>query len=358
MRFLPLRTTSAAAIVLALGLTALPAQAATGYKASGTRAAVWQGTQLKSGHIPGFTPGNPDWGLTIDTGFMLAADGTQPSVLATVEKVVAGHVLAYAVYQGDTASGAMAKSLVASEVFGDDPQSFGGLNVRKRVLKLVAPASAGFEQGRLRDTGKTDYSNVFGQAYGAIGLARSGSVPQAVVDYLLKQRCTAGYFHVFETVGKTCDQTGDGSDTDATALALQALVAAKADGATVDAAVISRTADWLVSAQKADGSFGGGSTTPASNANSTGLAAEALFATGRTTAVHKAAAWVASVQITAKNAGSGPAKPDIGAIAYDAATLKDGLANGLGGNRSQWWRSTPQAFFALNPVPLGTLTAP
>jgi hypothetical protein len=48
----------------------------------------------------------------------------------------------------------------------------------------------------------------------------------------------------------------------------------------------------------------------------------------------------------------------VGGIALNADTLADAIANGLGDNRPQWWRSTPQAYFALHPVPLGELTAP
>lgn len=360
-------TVAALALALAVGVTALPAQAAStdaasgtsvDYRARGTLAAQWQATQLRNGRMPGFSPGNPDWGLTIDVAFMLAADGTQPAVVREVRHAISRHVLDYAVYQGDTASGAMAKALLVSEVLNADPTDFGGLNLRKRVLKLVAPASAGFEAGRLRDTGKTDYSNVFGQSYGTIGLARSGSVPQRVVDYLLKQRCAEGYFRLFETVGETCDQTGSDPDVDATSLALQALIVAKADGATVRHRLIVDTTSWLISVQGADGSYSEDATGDAPSSNSTGVAANALVAAGHNSPRLKAAAWVASVQLTKAKAGNGPAKPDIGAIALNPAALADGIAHGLGDNRSQWWRVTPQAFFALVPAPLGTLTAP
>lgn len=335
-----------------------PEPAAVNYRARGTLAAQWQASQLRNGRMPGFSPGNPDWGLTIDVAFMLAADGTQPAVVRQVRHAVSRHVLDYAVYKGDTASGAMAKALLVSEVLKGDPTDFGGLNLRKRVLKLVAPTGAGFEAGRLRDTGKTDYSNVFGQSYGTIGLARSGSVPEDVIDYLLKQRCAEGYFRLFEIAGETCDESGSDPDVDATALALQALIVAKADGATVSHRLIVDTTDWLISVQGADGSYSEDATGDAPSSNSTGVAANALAAAGHNSPRLKAAAWVAGLQLTKANAGNGPAKPDIGAIALDPAALADGIAHGLGDNRSQWWRVTPQAFFALVPAPLGTLLAP
>ena len=362
---------SVVTLAVGLGLAALPANATTSSAPAGALprgrqrrprvtpgATVWQASQLQHGHIPGFAPGSPDWGLTIDTAFMLAADGSQPTVLAQVKKAVARHILDYAVFKGATSSGAMSKVLLVASVLRADPASFGGIDVRKRELKLVAPPSAGFEAGRLRDTGKTDFSNVFGQSYGTIGLARSGGVPQSVVDYLVKQHCTQGYFRLAEKVGKTCDQSNSAPDVDATALALEALVAAQADGATVTHGLIASTASWLVSVQNSDGSFAEDASMNNPDANTTGLAGVALAAAGRKSAQREAATWIASLQITRANAGHGPARPDVGAIAFDPRTLADGLANGLGDNRPQWWRSTPQAFFALVPIPLGTLTAP
>jgi hypothetical protein len=348
-----------------LALATLPAQAAppgvqpqTNYAARGHLAAQWQASQLVNGHLPGFAPGSPDWGLTIDTAFMLAADGGHATVLARVKKAIARHLLDYAVYQGDTSSGAMAKALLAAEVLKADPTHFGGLNLRKRVLKLVAPRSAGFEAGRLRDTGATDYSNVFGQSYGTIGLARSGSVPQDVVGYLLKQRCSPGYFRLFMTTGETCNQSGSTPDVDATALALQALIAAKHDGASVGRRVIRGTTSWLISVQSPNGSYSEDATDSAPSSNSTGLAANALVAAGHVSPRLKAAAWVASMQLTKAKVAGGPAKTDIGAIAFDPAALAHAIAHGLGDARSQWWRVAPQASFALIPAPLGTLTVP
>ncbi len=361
------RRLSSAALSLALSaglaLTALPAHAssaqpATNFKAKGHLAALWQASQLRHGRMPGFSPGYPDWGLTIDTAFMLAAEGTQRTALARVESAVSHHVLDYAVYRGDTSSGAMAKALLVSEVLNADPTHFGGLNLRRRVLKLVAPPSAGFEAGRLRDTGKTDYSNVFGQSYGTLGLVRSGRVPQDVVDYLLKQRCADGYFRLYITAGETCDQSGSDPDVDATALALQALIAAKAGGATVTHQTILGTTSWLISVQSADGSYSEDASDRAPSSNSTGLAANALIATGHVSPRLKAAAYVFDMELTGPKVGQGPARKDIGAIAFDRAALKDAIAHGLGDSRPQWWRVAPQACFALVPAPLGTLTAP
>ena len=121
---------------------------------------------------------------------------------------------------------------------------------------------------------------------------------------------------------------------------------------------IKGSASWLISVQSANGSYSEDASDSAPSSNSTGLAANALVAAGHSAPRLKAAQWIASMQLTRAKAGDGPAKPDVGAIAFDPAALADAIEHGLGDGRSQWWRVSPQAGFALKPAPLGTLTAP
>jgi hypothetical protein len=346
--------------LLTTGLPTLQAQAATEtYRTKATHAARWQSGQLTHGSIYNSTFGFTDWGLTIDTGFAMAADGTTPVRLGRLRTALANHVRDYTTFGGDTFAGPTAKLLLATKVLRAAPRNFGGVNVRAQLLRLMAPASAGFEHGRFRDTGSQDFSNVIGQSYAVIGLARTGGVPVPAVSYLIKQRCSAGYFALAPTVGKTCNQAGGTPDVDATAIALQAMIAARAQGVQFPDWLIGRTGTWLASAQKRNGSFGGGTGTAAPNSNSTGLAAQALFAVGRNQARLRAASFVAKLQITAARAAAGPARSDIGAIAYNRAAFNAAISGGITDTtRDQWRRSTPQAFFALHPVPLTRLLAP
>ncbi len=88
--------------------------------ARATAAAHWQASQLKTGRI--HTSGFDDWGLTIDSAFAMAADGTQPRRLHRVTNAIERNYFAhYAVYQGDVSAGAMAKSLLAARVLGRSP---------------------------------------------------------------------------------------------------------------------------------------------------------------------------------------------------------------------------------------------
>lgn len=344
----------------ALLVSALPAQAAETYRTKAANAAHWQASQLqKNGTIYNSTYGFTDWGLTIDTAFALAADGSRPARLDRVKQAIANNVLTYMTFGSDTFANSTGKALVAAKVLRGNPRDFGGVNVRHRLLRLMAPAAAGFEYGRFRDTGSTDYSNVIGQSYGVIGLARTGGVPGPAVSYLLKQRCTGGYFLLAPTAGETCNQAGSTPDVDATALALQAMLTARAHGVNIARWRINGTTSWLVSAQRSNGSFGGGTATSRPNTNSTGLAAQALKAADRSKPALLAAGYVARLQITAKRAAGGLARTDVGAIAYNYQAFKAGLTDGItDSTRDQWRRATPQAIFALLPIPLTTLVAP
>jgi hypothetical protein len=326
-------------------------------RAAATSAAHWQASQLVKNRI--HSSGFVDWGLTIDSAFAIAADGTQPRRLRhlgnTIERNYYAH---YAVYHGDTFAGAMSKSLLAAKVLRRGVRNFGGHDVRAQVLHLVAGRHAGFESGRVRDTSATDYSNTLSQSYAVLGLARTGGVPQRAVGYLLKQQCSGGYFRTFETAGKSCNRVSGTPDADATSLAIQALVAARRSHAHVAHHAIARAARWLASRQRANGGFGGGGVTSAENANSTGLAAQALVATHRLAAVRRAARYVARLQITRVRAGHGPARRDIGAIAYNRPALRAALRSGVtSSTRDQFRRSTAQAVYAFVPVPFSRLRA-
>ena len=323
------------------------------YQHRAALAARWQANQLTRGRIHNGQFDFDDWGLTVDTGLMLAADGTHPAQLTRLTRAVRNHYTDYTGTGATKYAGAVAKTLVFVKVTRHNSRTFGGVDVRAQLMNRIA------KSGRLSDKGAADSSNAISQSYGVIGLSRTGGVPQRVVDYLLKQRCAAGYFRLQEVPRTTCRRSTDAPDVDATALAVQALLSARRHGATVPRKAITGTAAWLVSAQRRNGSFGGGSSTGKSNSNSTGLAANALAATGHRAARMRAADWVAKLQITRAKASGGPARTDIGAVAYRPPALRKALENGIGvKKRDQFRRATPQAYFALAPAPLNDLLAP
>ena len=251
-------------------------------------------------------------------------------------------------------AGATAKTLVAAVVAGRDTAHFGGYDLRAEVLGLMQGPD-GPRPGRFSDqrTG-SDTSNTVSQSLAVIGLARTGSVPVPAVTFLGRQQCPAGWFRMYADDGRTCSDGmgGDSSpDVDGTAMAVQAMLAARADGVPGLGSHIRRALDWLVAKQVDDGSFAGGQYTRSPNANSTGLAAQALAAGGRAGAVADATAWLRSVQLHGAAAEGTRAARELGAVGYDRRAYDGALSRGIAGyQRDQWRRSTAQAVLGLAPV--------
>ena len=328
------------------------------------KAADWLADELERNRMHGSYGGfnYTDWGLTVDTLFALSAEGSKTRRVNKIARVLSNHVEDYTGGGTERYAGASAKLLLAAKVARKNVRNFGGYNLRARVLNRVAGPSAGFEHGRLRDRSDFgDYTNTISQSFGVLGLARTGDAPQSTVDFLLKQRCNAGWFRLNQEPDQRCRGKQDDPDVDVTAYAIQALVAARKDGAALPNGVIRETASWLVSAQHDNGSFGGGQSTRGANTNSTGLAVQALTATDRERAAAKAASWVADLQLTRRRTAGTPARDEVGAIAYNRAAYREALEEGIpadDGARDQWRRATTQGIFAFAPKPLSSLRVP
>jgi hypothetical protein len=218
--------------------------------------------------------------------------------------------------------------------------------------------------GRVRDLNNTfGDTNVIGQAFAAQGFDTAGSpLTNSVTEFLLDQQCTAGYFRLNMAAAAApvqgcvdADATGSAPDTDATALAVLAL-RGQSDDTDVQAALVKATG-WLEDTQNADGSFGGGTSTEAANANSTGLAGWALGERGLTAPAAKAAVWVRSRQAAVAAPCTSKVAP--GAIAYDNAALAAGFASGItAATQDQWRRASAQALPVLQWAPAGGAIKP
>ncbi|MFI7211360.1 cell wall anchor protein [Micromonospora maritima] len=360
-------TLGAVATTTLVAIAALPPTVGAAPADDARAAASWLAGQFTDGSLPG-PFGGPDWGLTIDGLVALSATGVDDSTRRAATAQVAAHVRAYNSYddwgiEGFTDGGATAKLLYAASAAGADPTDFGGYDLRAETLSLLAGADAGTQRGRVTsrttaDSGP-DVGNTFDQSFAVLGLARSGDVPQDAVDFLVRQQCVAGGFRLYPDTADgpspSCDAQPDATlDVDSTAMAVQALLAAADDGAAGAGDAARRGADWLAAQQRADGSFGGSGPTTGANANSTGLAGQALAAAGDDAGATRAARALAGWQLTAANGGK--ATGDAGAIAYDAAGLATAVAGGIGENeRDQWRRATAQALLGLAQVPLGRI---
>ncbi|MFE6610469.1 prenyltransferase/squalene oxidase repeat-containing protein [Amycolatopsis sp. NPDC057786] len=313
----------AVAMVCGIALVAAPAAAAATHNKADA-AAGWLARQMTDGERFEADFGGqkfPDQGLTIDAIFAFAAAGVSDTnagkAIAWLAKpeITSGYV-----GSGTEAyAGAHAKLLLAAQVRGKNPASFGGVDLKAGLLSLLTPS------GRFSDRSEYgDYSNALSQSLALLALDRTGDVPAPAVTFLAGTQCPDGGFPL--NFGEaTCT-----SDVDATATVVQAL---RATGDPVNAG---EGTAWLVTKQHPNGGFGFGTDAP--NANSTGLAAQAL-------AGHRPAAVKAREFLRSLQTGCAGAEADRGAIAYDAT----------GPNPSTAPRATAQAILGLARVPLSDL---
>lgn len=277
-------------------------------------AAVYVAGHLKEGdHVEGKF--GADLGQTSDVALGLAATGGQPATLAKVLTYLDTHGAAYV--HGDPSSGektgahyagSTGKLAFVARATGKNPASFGGLDLISELRALMG------KDGRFRDNSKFgDFSNPLGQSFDILALKRGApeGAPKVSVDYLLTAQCTDGGFsEAYPKAGATCS-----SSPDATGLALQALVA------TGNGCPAVKALAWLTAQQLADGAFGSkaveASKPATDNVNSTAYAALGLVAGGQSTA--KVVSYLTSAQDPdgglAINPGSGSKKSDIYATA-------------------------------------------
>jgi hypothetical protein len=289
------------------------AQSASG---SAQSASGWLARQLVQGnHFVSVYQGvsSPDQGETIDAILAFAATRSANGYGAQAIKWLEQSSVLYGYIGSGTESyaGETAKLALAAEVRGINPASFGKVNLLARLARLRA------KSGRYSDHSKYgDYSNAFSQALAIIVLSRDGGAPASAVRFLISSECKNGGYPL-DFAQKTCV-----SDTDATAMDVQALLAAGQHAAAA------RGLSWLAGAQKSDGGLdAAGATSP--NANTTGLAGEAFAAAGWSHQAARAEKFLVSLQ----RGCSAPAAQQ-GALAYDSSgfaesTAVDATAQGI-----------------------------
>jgi hypothetical protein len=301
-----------------------------------------------------------DYGLSLDIFYALDKLDTRPAAAAAIIDGLAADPAAYTDAFGPSA-GASGKLTTAVETAGRDATSFGGTDLVQQTEDRVH-TGADAENGRAV-ANADDYPSTINQGWVVRALSAAGSdLADETTDFLLKQQCAAGFFRESqETLGAsstfTCDAAADKTPSiDATALAVQALEAAEQNGDPDARAAIDKAVTWLLTQQRADGSFVG---QDVSNSNTTGLVAWVLADEGRSGAAGNAAAWLQKLQVT-DAVGEGTAlSNDLGAVAYDSDGLAAGKQDGITKDtRDQWRRATAQSVVALDAaLPAKTLSA-
>ncbi len=266
----------------------------------------------------------PDQGLTIDAVFAFSAARSADAYADRAITWLARPEIAagYLGSDGDAYAGAHAKLLLAALVKDRDPASFGGVDLTAGLLGLLTPS------GRFSDRSAFgDYSNAVTQSLALLALDRTpAGAPASAVDFLVGTQCPDGGFPLVFGVLPCA------SDVDATAFVTQAL------HATGKYANAQQGLTWLVGVQQENGGFSSVPGPP--NANSTGLAAEALFAGGRFAAGFKARGFLKTLQV-----GCSGVPDRRGAVAYQATGFDPATAT----------RATAQAVLGLSGVGLAHL---
>lgn len=277
----------------------------------GQAASGWLARQMTQGsHLVTVFSGEtfPNQGGTIDAIFAFAATKTANGFGArAITWLKRPSILSNYIGNGTTQSfaGATAKTALAAEVRGVNPTRFGKVNLLARLAKLLK------KSGRYSDHSTFgDFSNAFSQSLAILALTRHGGAPAKAAAFLISSECRNGGFPL-DFGKKTCT-----SDTDATAMDVQALLA------TGHPAAATRGVKWLEHVQRRNGGFlatGG----KVANANSTGLAGEALAVAKRFKRAAHARKFLLSLQ-----AGCSAKAWQQGGIAFDSTGFARSTAIG------------------------------
>jgi hypothetical protein len=368
----PLRTLLAVGLSAGLALSAAaPVQALTAAdteraSAAGSRSATWLARQLGPDHLvhgeyQDFQTGEwvsyVDHGLSLDLVHSFRRLGGHRADQAAILDAMKAEQDSYT-GKGSYA-GPLGKLTHAVVSAGRDIDAYGDGMLDDQLLARIV-TEPGTEHGRGKDLVdptdefSADYSNTIGQSFDVRALAALGTRGADLLDdatsFLLQQQCEAGFFREgMDGVDHSCDASAPAdraASVDATAFAVRALLEARRAGVTGLGDDVQDAVSWLVRRQRLDGSFVGNG---AANADSTGLAAFVLAATGRRGAAGNAAAWVRRHQVDALVVKQHPKlKGALGAVAYSSADLKDGEKNGISrAGRRTWQRATAEGALAL-----------
>jgi hypothetical protein len=259
---------AAAVLLLVLSLVAVLAAPATTAVESDPDAAAaaveWlRGQQLDSGAFAGFS-GEADPASTADAVVAIAATGIDPATISSGAGNDPVSYLTGLAGEAAAAPGSAAKLILALHAAqGDalDPRDVGGVDLVAAIEGGFDAASGAYGQG------------LFTHALAIMALQVAGEpVEPAAVDFLLNAQIDDGAWNF------TADATPGTGDSNSTAMAIQALVAA---GAGADSITVGL--DYLQTLQAPDGSIAyDGSESPlVGDANSTALAVQAFVAAGR-----------------------------------------------------------------------------
>jgi hypothetical protein len=290
--------------------------------------------------------GYPDYGLTVDAVLALTAAGVGKDTATAATDYVAANLGSYMSYDTDIYSGSVAKAAFLAEVQGRDATVFGGKDLIA-TLHSLKDANGQFKDKVTNPA--YEYSNTFGQSFAVLALKRAGQLPADAVSFLEAQQCTDGGFPMYAEGNNRPAGSPCVSDADATAMAVQALIAANGVGDPV----VAKGLQSLANAQGSTGGLGSTGAQAGANGNSTGLAGQAFLAGGRTANARAAVSFLDGLAY-----GCDLPAALRGGIAYDADAYRAQVSAGASATPADVdRRSTAQATLALAGTPLFALTS-
>jgi hypothetical protein len=260
------------ALVYATG-GAFAAPAASSYSDAAGKALTWIGTQQAAdGSFAGFGAGS-----TVDAVLAIVAANSDPTTNASGGSSALSFLEANAGTIAATAGGA-GKLLTAVEALGQDGKAFGGVD-------LVGAINATYGISATGQYGP----DALGHAFAILGLHAAGeAVPAEAVTQLESLQSSDGGWAF------TGDTTPGSADTNTTAIAVQALLAAGASGAVLD-----KASAYLAGQQNDDGGWPyqkAGDFGSESDVNSTAYVVQAFLALKNTALAEAGQNFIAALQ--------------------------------------------------------------
>ena len=307
--------------LLAAPAIAAPAPSAT--SASATSAGTWLVGQFTNGqyYTSPYT-NTADLSGTADLLLGLLASRTGQSTATAVDTWLKG--------QAPTVSsaGQLAKLAIVASAMGDDPASYGGVDLITKITDAVTASTTG------------DLGDPYSDALAIIALHRAGAtVPATLITGLAGRQDSSGEFY-FGTSGTPSYFT----DPDSTGVAIAALGLVKTD--TTAATALNKAVAWAVADRTPTGYW-----SSYSPVNTTGLIGSALRDQG--TDVTSAVAWMQGQQVDAGGSGL-PA--DLNGTHPDAYATAQGLLL-LGGVSLATDVLAPAATVTPTPSPTPSVSA-
>jgi len=342
------RTIHLSAMVVALVLAMIAPTAAAPPTDDPVAAAGYGARWLAARTDPqGFLVGpgdQPSPGQTAQAALALAAAGVERPTFERMVDWLEANIESYVAGSGPDSPGALGTAMMIAVAAGRDPGDFGGVDLPARLA-----ATFGDHEPGLYGAADPTFDGVFRQGLAVLGLVAAGEpVPSAALDWLEDQQCSAGpptavggWTSYRATPTDPCPAPDpdlfSGPDTNSTALAVQALVAAGRSAASAG--------PFLQGAAGPDGGYPfipGGEVDP----NSTALVIQALAALGadRSAATRSLLSW---------QLGCDAEPGDIGAF---ASPFSDGAADQFATIQAVW--GAAGRAFPLQAVSFGAAPTP